>query len=198
MNYFVRKILGKHFTSDQWANFIVKETAELAGKVFNDSQFQRMAKVKDFDQEEQNRIFNEVQVSGLVYCMLFIEQKRKYLDENRSVLWREVAEKIPGTFCGWLSELGVEKKYTDIWRKLINLRLKEYQEGTFEMKKVLEKELEDEPRENVKEIFYSLESVAIGGMLHITRGKAEPKDPLKRHMMTWLGVLQEDLAKKIK
>lgn len=197
MNYFVRKILGKYFTSNQWANFIVKETAELSGKVFNDNQFQKMAKAKELDQEERNRIFNEVQASGLVYCIIFIEQKRKYLDENRSALWREVAEKIPKTFCGWLSELGIEEEYVNIWKKLINLRLHEYQEGMFEMKNILEKELNDDSRENIKEIFYSLESVAIGGMLHITRGKAGSNDPLKRHMMTWLGVLQEDLAKKI-
>ncbi len=197
MNYFIRKILGKYFTSDQWANFIVKETAELAGKVFNDNHFQKMAKIKELDQEEQNRIFNEVQVSGLVYCMIFIEQRRQYLNENRSVLWRDVIEKIPKTFCGWLSELGVEKEYVNIWEKLIDLRLREYQEGIFEMKNVLKKELDDDPREDIKEIFYSLESVAIGGILHITRGKAEPDNPLKRHMMTWLGVLQEDLAKKV-
>lgn len=197
MNYLVRKILGKYFTSDQWANFIVKETAELAGKVFNDNHFQKMAKIKELDQEEQDRIFNEVQVSGLVYCIIFIEQRRQYLNENRSVLWRDVIEKIPKTFCGWLSELGVEKEYVNIWEKLIDLRLREYQEGIFEMKNVLKKKLDDDPRENIKEIFYSLESVAIGGMLHITRGKAEPDNPLKRHMMTWLGVLQENLAKKV-
>lgn len=189
--------MGKYFTSDQWANFIVKETAELAGKIFNDNHFQRMAKVKEFDQDEQNRIFNEVQVSGLVYCMIFIEQKRQYLNENRSALWREVTEKIPKTFCGWLSELGVEKEYVNIWEKLIDLRLREYQEGMFEMKNVLENKLDDDPREDIKEMFYSLESVAIGGMLHIRREKVKMNDPLKRHMMTWLGVLQEDLAKKI-
>lgn len=197
MNYLVIKFLGKYFTSDRWANFIVKETAELAGKVFNDNQFQKMAKVNELDQEEQNRIFNEVQVSGLVYGIIFIEQKRKYLGENRAALWREVAEKIPKSFCNWLSELGIEKEYADTWKKLIYLRLSEYQEGIFEIKNVLEKELKNDPRENIKEILYSLESVAISGMLHITRGKAEPGDPLKRHMMTWLGVLQDDLAKKI-
>jgi len=198
MNFFIRKILGPYFTSDQWANYIVKETAELAGKVFNDGHFQKLAKVKDLEQIEKDRIFNEVQVSGIVYCMLFIEQRRKHLGEKRSALWREVVQKIPGTFCGWLSELGIEREYVDIWKKLIGLRLNEYQEGIFEMRDAMEKGLADDLREDIKELFYGLESVAIGGMLHITRGKSKPGDPLKRHMMTWLTVLQADLAKKVR
>lgn len=110
MNFFVRKILGKYFTSDQWANFIVKETADLAGKVFN---------------------------------------------------------------------------------------LREYQEGIIEMKNVFKKDLANESDGDIKEFFYCLEAVAIGGALHITRGKVMPDKFLKNHMMTWLGVLHMDLAKKI-
>jgi hypothetical protein len=77
------------------------------------------------------------------------------------------------------------------------LRLNEYEEGVFEMRDAMENQLADDPREEIKELFFGLESVAIGGMLHITRGKAKPGDPLKRHMMTWLTVLQADLAKKV-
>jgi len=197
MNFFVRKILGKYFTSDQWANFIVKETADSARKVFNDTLFQKLAGVKESDTEEQNRIFNEVQVTGIVYSMIFTEQKRKYLNEDRANLWREVVQKIPEAFYIWLFELGLEQKHIDTWKKLITLRLKEYQEGMVEMKNVFKKDLANEPNKKIKEIFYSLEAVAIGGMLHITRGKTITDDPLKSHMLSWLGTLHMDLAKKI-
>jgi len=197
MNFLVRKILGKYFTSDQWANFIVKETAESGRKVFDDSQFQELAKVKYLDKEEQNRIFNEIQVTGIVYSMIFTEQKRKYLNENRANLWREVVEKIPEAFYIWLSELGIESKYIDIWNKLINLRLREYQKGMIEMKNIFRKDLVDEPSERIKEFFYSLQTVALGGALHIARGEIKSNDPLKKHMVAWLRALHTDLAKKI-
>jgi len=197
MNFLVRKILGKYFTADQWANFIVKETADSGRKVFNDSKFQELAKVKYLDNEERDRIFNEIQVTGIVYSMIFTEQKRKYLNENRANLWLEVVEKIPEAFYIWLSELKIASKYVDIWKKLINLRLKEYQEGMIEMKNIFEKDLVNEPNEKIKEFFYSLQTVALGGTLHITRGKVTPNDSLKNHMMTWLGVLHADLTKKI-
>ena len=197
MNFLVRKILGKYFTSDQWANFIVKETAESGRKVFDDSQFQELAKVKYLDKEEQNRIFNEIQVTGIVYSMIFTEQKRKYLNENRANLWREVVEKIPEAFYIWLSELGIESKYIDIWKKLINLRLREYQKGMIEMKNIFRKDLVDEPSERIKEFFYSLQTVALGGALHIARGEIKSNDPLKKHMVAWIRALHTDLAKKI-
>jgi len=197
MNFLVRKILGKYFTSDQWANFIVKETAESGRKVFDDSQFQELAKVKYLDKEEQNRIFNEIQVTGIVYSMIFTEQKRKYLNENRANLWREVVEKIPEAFYIWLSELGIESKYIDIWKKLINLRLKEYQKGMIEMKNIFKKDLAAEPNERIKEFFYSLQTVALGGALHIARGEIKSNDPLKKHMVAWIRALHTDLAKKI-
>lgn len=66
-----------------------------------------------------------------------------------------------------------------------------------EMKKVYEKEEMGNVKENIKELFYCLDAVALGGALHIVRGKMEPDDPLRKHMITWLGALQLDLAKKI-
>ncbi len=198
MNYFVIKILGKYFTADQWANFIVKETAELAGEVFNEPQFQELSKEKELDQEEQNRIFNEVQVTGLVYSMLFIEQRRQFLDENRAILWREVINKIPDTFCAWLVEIGIEQQYIDVWRKLIDLRLREYKEARFGVRDILEEELRDEEgSDNIKDVYYCLEGVAIGSTLHIMRGKMKRDDFLRRHMKTWLVVLQQDLIRKM-
>jgi len=200
MNFLVRKILGKHFSPAEWANFLVKETAESAGKVFNDSQFQKLARVQEFDEEERNRIFNEVQVTGLVYLILLIENKLRYMADERISHWREVAQAIPAVYCAWLAELGIAQEFVDIWKKLIDLRLSEYQEEFFGTKEVLEKRLADElegRQEEVKDAFYRLETVAVASMLHITRGKAKPDDPLKRHLMTWLGVLEANTSKNI-
>jgi hypothetical protein len=197
MNSLIRKILGKHFTSEQWADFFVKETAESAGRVFNDSQFQKQARVKECSEEEYNRIFNEVQVTGIVYGILLVEDRARYADDGRESHWRDVAEKIPEIFCQWLGELGIPQEFVDIWKKLIDLRLDEYRQGTFETKDMLERQ-ENDLQEGEKTILARLETVAVLSMLHITRGKAKPDDPLKKHLMTWLASLEANLSKNIR
>jgi len=198
MNFFVIRILGKYFTSDQWANFIVKETADFGRKMFEDSHFQRLAKIDGANIDESNRVFNETQVTGLVYAMLFVEQERKYLKEDRADFWQKVATKIPQSFYIWLRELNLDSECVDTWNKLIHLRLDEYQEGIVEMKKIYERQAPDNIRKDVKEFFYCLDAVALGAALHISEGKMMPNDPLRKHMLTWLGSLQLDLIKKIR
>jgi hypothetical protein len=55
----------------------------------------------------------------------------------------------------------------------------------------------NEVRGDVREAFMRLDIVAVLSMLHITRGKAKSDDPLKRNLMTWLGVLEENASKNI-
>lgn len=196
MNFFVRKILGKRFSPAEWANFLMKETAESAGMVFNDRQFQELVRFKELTEEEQNRIFNEVQAAGIVYIILLVENKATSADDSRVAHWRETAEKIPVVFCQWMTELGIPQEFVKIWEKLIDLRLDEYRQGVFETGDVLKNQVSG-AREDVAAAFLRMETVSILSMLHITKGKALPGDPLKRHLMTWLGVLEAKIGKNI-
>lgn len=113
MNFFIRKIWGKYFTSDQWANFIVKETADFGRKVFEDTHFQKLARMEGVDIDESNRIFNEIQVTGIVFSIMFADQKRKFFKEDRTDFWKKVVEKIPEAFYVWLRELNLESEHVD-------------------------------------------------------------------------------------
>jgi hypothetical protein len=197
MNFLVRKIVGKYFTPEEWANFLVKEMAEGAGVVFGDARFRKLAGLDRLDEEERNRIFNELQVTGIVHIIMEIEDRAPRLPEHRVKVWRDAAKAIPSVFCAWLSELGIPAEFVDTWRKLIDKRLEEYRSGTFETRDVLEPQLEAEESEAAKRALYRLETAAVLSMLHITRGKAAPDDPLKKHLLTWLAALEASTAKNI-
>jgi len=196
MNFFVRKILGRHFSPAEWANFLVKETAESAGKVFNDKLFQKQVRMQELEEEEQNRIFNEVQATGITFVILLVENRVRYVADGREAHWREVIEKIPEIFCQWLEEIGIPREFVLTWGKLIDLRLDEYRQGIFETADAFERQ-NGERGDDARMAYLRLETVAALSMMHITRGKARPGDPLQRHLMTWLGVLESNIVKNI-
>ncbi len=197
MNFLVRKLLRSRFTSKDWANFLVKDMAESAGVVFGDARFRKLAGLDRLDEEERNRIFNELQVTGIVHIIMEIEDRAPLLPDDRMKIWRETAREVPSVFCAWLSEIGVPAEFIGIWRKLIVKRLKEFRAGTFETRDALESQLADEKSESAKRALYRLETEAVLSMLHITRGKAASDDPFKNHLMTWLAALEASTGKDI-
>ena len=54
-------------------------------------------------------------------------------------------------------------------------------------------ELANVRNEAFKDAAVRIETAAVGGLFHITRGKARPNDPLFKHLRAWLSVLDQRL-----
>ena len=182
-------------TSRRLIDFVLKSVFE----VFKDEEFRRYFNFFRQREEEQDRLFNELGVTGL--CLLLFALDDIYLKSHDKIhFWREVRQKTPQMFQGWLKELGIHRKHISPWGKLIKMRYQEYQIDRKEVRQELEKhdkEFSAYEGEAAKSAYVRFMAVAIGAIHHLRRGKTNPKDPFFSHLRTWLSILDIQLEKEI-
>ena len=199
MNFFLRKIFSKHIKPEEEGEFLVRLVGGSAFGVFSDEQFRRLINFEKRKQIEQDRIFNELVVTGLILLLMMINDFLPDIDPERKKFWQEIKEGIPTFFVNWLKEVGVGNKFAAIWKKLIYLRWNEYQKEQIVTRRIffLESALGDIQNETFKDAAVRVETVTVGSLLHLTRGKAKPNDPLRKHLRTWLSALNHKLETRV-
>jgi hypothetical protein len=144
-------------------------------------------------QTEQDRIFNELEVSVLGLFILQFEYARTVAkDEYKPVLWI-LQKELSTSFIMLYDELGVEKKFVKIWEKLIDLRLKEYNEDLKTAVKMSKDMKEFKGDDKLQMTWARIETIALDCLTHIRRGKVEEKDPLWGLIRKWLITLDVQL-----
>lgn len=202
-----RQILGKQ--NQEESEELVKETSHSlvvsalnsAHKVFLDRKFREFFDFEKQKQVEQDRLFNELSVTALCLLLFILEDiaVRKKDDVDRYFL-EQVRQQIPYVFQDWLLKIGVPKKFASMWAGLIDMRYEEYQKNQQEFKQEMQKRnkvFQKEKSEMAKDAYVRFQSIAIDAIHHLRRGKTNPKDPFYKHLLTWLGVLNIQLEKKI-
>lgn len=159
-------------------------------------EFREMVSFDDISQTEQDRIFNELVVSGVVFLMFILDSYVADQDANeRRIVMSKVRDKVPEAYIKTLAGYGIEREFRRIWKKLIDLRLKEYLDN----RRLAQEEAmyadEFKGKEEFKDIWVRIETIAIGCLFHIRRGKGETKDPLWKAIRHWLISLEADLGK---
>ncbi len=198
MNFLLKKFFRKYISPKKEAAFLVKVAADSAYQVFLDDHFRAMVRFKQQTEGEQNRIFNELVVTGLVLLTLLIDDGYTAIIPERKEFWRGVREETPLQFTGWLSEVGVAAEFTRIWGKLIQLRLEEYRAGQVQTRYAWVEELfQDRDDETLGDAAVRIETLVIGSLLRLTRGAAKPGDLLRKHLRAWLCALDRKLASHI-
>lgn len=150
-------------------SIITARIASLSFKLFQENTFRENINFKDISQVEQDRIFNELIVTGLCIPILQFGS----LSENAQGELRGKYEKLRIKFIAcypqWLEDLNVDAGLIDKWRQLIHMRVDEY---TQEYNKT-----KGEFGNISKELAWVM-LVAVGGYFHIRRGNSKPKDPV--------------------
>lgn len=163
-----------------------------AFRFFQDKNFRRLAEFNKLEQLEQDRIFNELVLAGIVLLMLTFEAPDLRVPKEFKDYLLLVKEEIPKAHLDQLKQLGIEKKYLNDWEKLIKMRYDEYQKDRLEARMVAmevesrEKELMVADLEKIH-LLLPAQTVAIGCHHHICRGKTKRKDELFKLIFKWLG-----------
>lgn len=182
-------------TGRRLIDFVLKSAFE----VFKDEEFRRYFDFFRQRKEEQDRLFNELSLTGL--CLLLFNLDDIHLKSYDKIhFWREVRQKTPQMFQGWLKELGISGQHISPWGKLIKTRYQEYQTDRQKVRQELEKhdkEFAVHEMEAAKNAYVRFMAVAIGAIHHLRRGKTNPKDPFFSHLRTWLSILDIQLEKEI-
>ncbi len=169
-----------------------------AFSVFSDEQFRRMINFKKRKQIEQDRIFNELVVTGLILLLMMINDFLPDVDPERKQFWQDIKEGIPSLFVNWLRGAGVGDKFAAIWKKLIYLRWDEYKTEQIATRRMfLGGVFGNIQNEAFKDATVRVETATVGSLLHITRGKAKSNDPLRKHLRAWLSALNHKLETRV-
>jgi hypothetical protein len=169
--------------ADATASALAQAAAGSAFHLFRDKLFRQSAGFDQLSQTEQDRIFNELVVAGLVLIMLVIEAPDLRVTEEFRDYLNELSKKIPKAHIDRLQSLGVEKRHLRDWEKLINLRYEEYARDRHEVRAAAmqiessEKALDLDDLSKIQ-MLVPVQTVAIGCHHHICRGKTEGRDEL--------------------
>ncbi|EKD56375.1 MAG: hypothetical protein ACD_58C00210G0004 [uncultured bacterium] len=160
-----------------------------AFKLFRNKKFRRLTNFRNIKQIEQDRIFNELAVTGICLAMLMFETASEVKRDSQQNEEAQFLQLLSGElkFCygSILKEIRVEEEFVVDWRTLTEMRLKEYQENFEESKTMF-----DFKKQNPW-----ISICSIGGFLHITRSKGQPNDLLFKIILNWVGNLSLKMLK---
>ncbi len=144
----------------------------------------------DFDhqtQTEQDRIFNELEVSLIgLYVLHFDDAIENATDQAKLLVFKGLREGIQTGFLKVLGDTGVEVKYLKDWEKLVNLRLKEYRDDyKIAMKMSAKDKSFDKKDADLRPAWARAETLKIDCLSHIRRGNFDEKDPLWKFLTKW-------------
>jgi hypothetical protein len=198
MNFITRYFFKKYIKSEDECVQLISMVNLSAYQAFTDKEFRELVEFEKINEEEQNRIFNELTVTALIMLISVIGNRAPFIKQKRKNFWQEVREKIPEIFVDNLEKIGIAKEYTGLWKKVLSQRLKEYKERKEITKEALEEELKNEKlSEKIRKDLIGLETLSLSSMLHITRGKSKNKDLLKKHLKGWLCGLYYKLDREV-
>lgn len=199
MNFIIRYFFKKYIKPEDEATHLIDLVNSSAYQVFLDKRFRELVKFDEQAEEEQNRIFNELVVTGLVFSLFFIEDRESFAKAGRKEFWKNVSEKIPVSMADGLAKMDIPKGYVSIWKKLLKKRTKEY----LEKRKITESVWREEfskikKSEKNKGDILRIETVAIGSLMHIARNEERENEKfLRNHLKAWLYGLGQNLEKKV-
>ena len=183
------------------------ESARALAQVVASSSFE-FWKRKDFQlyvdfgnlpQTEQDRMFNELEVSVLGLFFLHFDYAVLAADKEYKAALKFLQKEIIAAFLTLFRDLKIEEKFVKQWEELIDMRLKEYGEDfkiAFKESSQMAEFKGDE--EDLRFAWARIETITIDCLTHIRRGKVEEKDPLWKLLRKWLITLNGQLNPIIK
>lgn len=145
-----------------------------AFRLFRDPKFREMMMFGKIDEEEQNRIFNELVVTNLMILMLMLDQRIREAEGRLKQYLQALREAVPKVFIQELFSMGIPKGFVDIWQKLVDLRYEEYEKSTLEVRGEFLNHDDPEMREFALENrLMAFQAIAVGSCYHLVRGNAD-------------------------
>jgi len=181
-------ILNRNKDGEEIAADVAMLIAQESFNKFREPGFRGIIGFEDMDQEEQDRVFNELVVTGLCLVYLTLERgEQENSHEKSRDAFRQIKNNLTGGYVKTLAAGGVEKKFTDLWYQLIAMRCEEYREDYQSHKEVF-----SDKREN-----YWVHICAIGGSDHICRSEGELVEKLLPQISKWCGHLYINCMRSI-
>ncbi len=148
-------------------------------------------------QTEQDRLFNELEVSVIGLFVIHLDNTIEKVDKRFIPVLQVLQREITLGFVDLLSNTGIDKKYVKQWTALIDMRLKEYREDFQTALKESEKMKEFKGDKELRSTWAVIETITIDGLSHIRRGNMKADDPLWKLLRKWLITLDTTIIHPI-
>ncbi len=174
--------------------------AQTSFMLYQKEDFRKMVTFDKISQTEQDRIFNELQVSFLGLLVLYLENLDfEIKDAKVSISPKLLRDSLVEGFLNIFKEIGIEEKFIKLWDQLIEMRLKEYHED-YQLLTKETKGMEQFKKEGegIHKKWLRVETITLDCLSHIRRGKLKPKDPLRKCLLEWFGSTEALFSNTIK
>lgn len=171
-----------------------------AFRFFKNNGFREITQFHSLEELEQDRIFNELEVSAICLALFCLESAEALIKPEDYHFWRKVHREFPKQFQEQLLYYGISQKNADLFEELIKMRHQEYHDlsrEAWDMWDRAEPQFQKLLIDAVKHNLAGLHATAIGAAIHIRRGKLKKKDKLPHLIRGWLLNLNEEIGRFI-
>lgn len=170
---------------------------ESAFEIFRNKRFRELAQFQKLSQVEHDRIWNELEVTGICLALFCLEHLHAIIKPEDFHFWRRVKERLPREFEERLLSIGVESADAHLLRGLIDMRYGEYADLIRQSWEIWDREepaFRALPHDTARHSVARAHALAIGTADHIMRGKLTGSD-LPRFLRGWLLFLNESFGR---
>lgn len=184
----------KELISKTAENF-VQFLAHASFDFWEQNEFRKLINFDSITQTEQDRIFNELEVSVLGLFVLNLDYAILHSKaDEQELFYSRLRGAMIEEFLNIYKKLGIEKRFLEQWRVLIDMRLEEYRTD-FKIAQKESKKLKDFEDEELKGVWAKVETITIDALTHIRRGDVKKDDPLWRFLRKWFTSLEATFDK---
>lgn len=173
--------------------------AQASFKIWQEKDCRKMIDFEKISQTEQDRIFNELEVSFIGLFVLHLDSLKLQINSDEGLeIISKLQTAITSGFLQIYRELKIEQKNLNRWEVLIGMRIAEYRRDFELLMKESKKMKEFEKDDQLKFVWARVETITLDCLSHIRRGKLEQKDPLRRLLQTCIVVLDQAFSKSVR
>ena len=174
---------------------LAQVVASSSFEFFQRKDFRLYVDFNNLSQTEQDRMFNELELSVLgLFILNFDHAIETASAPEQKIVFSSLQKDLPSAFLQIFVEIGIEKKFIDQWKTLIDMRLSEYRRDLKTALKESYKWKEFKNEKQSQETWVQIETVTIDCLSHIRRGNIEKTDPLWKLLRKWFITLYTQLA----
>lgn len=178
--------MGKEVDYNKIASHFAQVVPSISFMLWEKEDFRKLINFHAISKIEQDRIFNELEVSFLGLFFLYLENLESLLEGKEKELVENIKNNLARRFMDIFKDLKLEERFVKDWEVLINMRLKEYRTDYALL--LHEGEISEQLKgnEQFKVTWARVETITLDCLSHIRRGKLELKDPLRRFLQDWI------------
>ncbi len=174
-------------------------------KTFQGAEFQKLAGFEKLTLAEKDRIFIELEVTGIIFGGEAVRLAKYRVKEKDFHFWARVEDEYPRQLQFVLTGFGVDSANAKLFRDLVKMRAAEYEKLSERLLRSgmlfepeVKQKIEDDFSERaggVKDLLALAQAAAFGTVDHIKRGELDTGDPLVKFMMKFSLALYHKVLK---